>query len=203
MAGRNGYAALVEQRAAGETKRRKLDDYETPPQETRLLARYCRGMGAKVWEPAAGSGRMAREIKRFPFVKGVKTGDIKRGQDFLKCNDPFPGSVITNPPYRDGLAERFARHAMKLADGRVCMLMQNGFLWGGKRGSGLFQEFKPDLVIVIPWRVYFIDAGTGEPIPSQFFNHAWVCWPSRHLRAGNSSTTTVWAEPESPLEFES
>lgn len=193
MPGKNGYAALVKQRTEGGTKRRKLDDYETPGEVTRALLRHVKLKGP-ILEPACGSGRMTRELQ---LVARVTGHDIKHGMghDFFKRAKTWAGDIVTNPPYRDGLAERFVRHGLKLADGRVCMLMQSGFIWGGKRGSGLYRDAKPDLVIVIPERIYFFEA--GKPIESQFFSHAWMCWPARKARErGDYITATVWAEPE-------
>lgn len=194
MSAKNGYAALVKQRTEGKTKRRRLDDYETPGQVTRRLLRYVKFRGP-ILEPASGSGRMAHALR---VTTGLKvTGfDIKRGNDFLKRTAVWPGDTVTNPPYRDGLAERFVQHALKITDGRVAMLMQSGFLWGGRRGLGLFADCPPDFVIVLPERIYFL-AG-GKPIPSQFFSHAWLSWPPRKVRDARTAYTTklIWAEPE-------
>lgn len=193
MSGKNGYAALVKQRSTGKVKRRKLDDYETPNENTRQLLKHVKFSGP-IFEPACGSGRMMRELRSLTGLK-VTGSDIKHGADFLKRTKTFPGDIVTNPPYRDGLAERFARHALKIADGRVCMLMQSGFLWGGKRGSGLYTEHKPEAVLIIPERIYFLV--NGKPIESQFFSHAWICWPARKKRAwGGYDTQVIWVDPE-------
>jgi hypothetical protein len=193
MAAMNGYAALVRQRASGETKRRRLDDYETPEDKTAYLTDAVKLRGP-ILEPACGSGRMIRALRDATGLK-VTGFDIKEGKagDFFRRTKLWPGDIVTNPPYRDGLAERFARHALKLADGRVAMLMQSGFLWGDKRASGLYAECHPELVIIIPERIYFFEA--GKPIASQFFNHAWLVWPDRKARSrGSYDTRTRWAQ---------
>ena len=92
--GANGYAALSKQRASGATKRRKLDDYETPEAHSHTLFRYYTFKARKAFEPAAGSGRMARVIKT--YIPGVVTSDIKSGKNFLARTAPFPGAVTTN-----------------------------------------------------------------------------------------------------------
>jgi SAM-dependent methyltransferase len=185
MSARNGYAALVKQRASGETKRRRLDDYETPDSVTqRCLARVkFRG---PILEPACGSGRMVRVLKAAGYK--VTGSDIKEGHDFLKRAKDWDGDIVSNPPYRDGLAEMFVRHALELATGQVAMLLQSGFIWGDKRGSGLYREFKPAHVIVIPERIYFLV--NGKPIPSQFFSHAApIAWAiSRRSHIGQQTT---------------
>jgi hypothetical protein len=144
-----------------------------------------------VLEPAAGSGRMARAL-RAGGVR-VETADIRRGKDFLARTRRHAGDVVTNPPYSNGRAEAFARKALELADGRVCMLLDLGFLCSDRRSPpvGLFGEHRPFLIAVVPYRIYFYTEA-GEPIPGQANNHAWVCWPERGSRANNYSTTLAW-----------
>lgn len=191
--GANGYAALVKQRTGEEKpKRRKLDDYETPEDKTAHLTNNVKFRGP-VFEPAAGSGRMVRAL-RAAGLKVTAQGDIKSGHDFLKRTKTFPGDIITNPPYRDGLADKFVRHALKLADGRVAMLMETKFIHGDKRARDLFNVTPPELVIVIPERVYFHIAGSNDQIPAQFFNHVWLVWPNRLNRAREYQTRIVWAK---------
>lgn len=176
------------------SKRRVLDDYETPESATNALGPFLKAKGP-ILEPASGSGRMARALKGlFPGVK-IETADIKRGADFLKRTKTHKGPCVTNPPYRDGQAEAFARQALKLCDGKVAMLMQSGFVWGSRRANGFFLAgYRPERIIIIPWRIMFID-GDGKEIEGQFFSHAWVIWPSRSMRALNKTTAVDWAEP--------
>lgn len=161
------------------SKRRRLDDYETPASATLALIKNTTLFGP-ILEPAAGSGRMAK-VFRQKTRKKVTTADLKRGQDFLKRTKLWPGSIVTNPPYRDDLPEAFARKALALADGNVALLVEGKWLWGSKRAAGLFKSYKPSLVIVLSSRIYFHE-GSGPPIKSQFFSHCWVVWPQRALR---------------------
>ncbi len=200
MPGKNGYAALVKQRASGTTKRRKLDDYETPEEYagdlTRFIGGLLKGFRGPILEPACGSGRLLRALRKLTGKKVVGF-DIKKGHDFLQRTEPWDGDVVTNPPYRDGLAEKFCRHALKLASGRVAMLVQSGFVWGDKRAAGLFYEYPPEAVIVIPGRIYFIV--DGKPIDSQFFTHCWIVWPERARRRRRScdmDARIFWAGPD-------
>lgn len=193
----NGYASLVRKRAdtpAPTGKRRKLDDYETPADTTRILCEHYPALKGNVLEPACGSGRMVKALKEFYGSKiKVTATDLKSGHDFLKREKTFAGHIITNPPYRDGLADAFVFHALGLADGRVCLLMESGYLWGGRRAARLYNECKPEAVIVLPERVYFY-AG-GKPIPSQFYKHAWLVWPDRKTRMrGGYETKTFWPD---------
>ena len=170
---------MVRARAAKpKGKRRKMDDYETPENVTEALLKNVTLQGP-VLEPAAGSGRMSRVLSSWKYK--VTTADLKRGQDFMKRKFVWPGSIVTNPPYRDDLPEAFARKALSLADGHVALLVEGKWLWGSKRAAGLFSSYQPSLVIVLSSRIYF-HQGSGKPIPSQFFSHCWVVWSPRAMR---------------------
>jgi hypothetical protein len=179
------------------SKRRALDDYETPHEATAALSPFL-SLTGNLLEPCAGSGRMVKALKKtFPALK-IESSDIKRGKDFMKRTAPFKGHCFSNPPYRNGQAEAIARHAMKLASGKVGMLMQSGFVWGARRANGIYLAgLKPELIIVIPWRIMFID-GDGKEIEGQFFSHCWVVWPERDKREKNRVTRIEWAAPPAP-----
>lgn len=193
----NGYAGLVRARAEKpQGKRRKLDDYETPEEVTRALCEAVTFKGP-ILEPAAGSDRMARVLRAETGQK-VTTADIKRGQNFLERKAKWPGDIVTNPPYRDGMADAFVRKALELAEGKVAMLMELKFATGDQRCRDLFQNMPPEFEIAIPWRIYFF-AG-GKPITSQFYNHCWLVWPDRKTRDGFGQgrkayfTRKIWAQ---------
>ena len=65
---------------------------------------------------------------------------------------------------------------MKIADGRVCMLMQSGFIWGGKRGTGLYVDCRPDHIVIIPERIYFYEAGKPITRPHNVGRSGEVVW---------------------------
>lgn len=202
MAGANGYAAMVRKRAAAKGKpskgkRRRLDDYETPEGKVEPLTRFVRLRGP-ILEPACGSGRMVKALRKLLAKRlgsmeatlSIVGTDIKQGHDFLKRTAKWRGDIVTNPPYRDGLADAFVRHALKLADGRVAMLMELKFLAGAVRADWLYDLTKPEAIIIIPERIYFI-AG-GKPIKTQFFSHCWIVWPPRSKRAKNKVCEVHW-----------
>jgi hypothetical protein len=183
MAAMNGYAAMSRKRKADKakpkSKRRKMDDYETPEDNTAALCQLVKFAGP-ILEPASGSGRMSRALAEFTGKK-VTTADLKRGADFMARKAPWPGDIITNPPYRDNLPEGFARNALRLASGRVALLVEQKWLTGARRANGLFADFVPEAVIFLASRIYFFE-GSGKPIPSQFFSHCWVVWPEAKRR---------------------
>lgn len=191
MMGANRWATM----ARGKSKRRPLDDYETPEEVTRALFQFLNFSARQaILEPCSGSGRMVRALRKLRY-KRISSSDLKRGRDFLRRTTRFRGHCVTNPPYRGGLAERFARQALKLCDGKVAMLVQSDFVWGKGRASGMYLDgLRPELVVVIPWRIAFFVG--KKRTRSHFFSHCWVVWPARVFRAANASTRIEWATRE-------
>ena len=60
--------------------------------------------------------------------------------------------------------------------------------------AGILRGFKPELIILVPWRIFFIEGdGFERLISSQTYTHAWIVWPERSKRAGNEETRIEWA----------
>ena len=112
------------------------DLYPTAPSATQALIDWGLEPTGPIWEPAAGRGHMAAVLrKRYK----VMTSDIKQYPrcdrldfvaDFLSTRSTTCGTIITNPPYSHGLADKFIRHALSLTEpcnGIVCMLLKVKF----------------------------------------------------------------------------
>jgi hypothetical protein len=61
-------------------ERKERDSYETPAWVTEVIVKYINGNRC-VWEPAAGSGKMAEVLRRHGME--VSATDITTGDDFL------------------------------------------------------------------------------------------------------------------------
>lgn len=163
-----------------------LDQLETPDEVVDALiegASHDLGypFGVNVLEPACGTGRIVRRLTALGYE--VEGRDIQTGDDFLALEDRnenrWVGSIITNPPYSRGRCDAFIRQALRLADKGVAMLVRSGTLWGERRATGLWKEVGfPDLVVIVPWRIFFIDA-RGRPISGQAYDHCWAVWQPR------------------------
>jgi hypothetical protein len=164
----------MSQRESG-YERKERDFYETPEWVTELLLPHI-PKSMDVWEPAAGSGKMARALERGGHT--VEQSDITtnifhpNGDDFLSIiNRPWP-AIITNPPY--ALAQQFIEHALKMTKsaGLVAMLLRTDYdhaktrqhLFGGCR------QFAKKLVLTR--RIVWFDGPNAAPS----FNHAWYIW---------------------------
>jgi len=177
-------------------KKKTLDDFETPAEVTYILSQFIKlRKGTIVLEPCCGSLRMHFAIRKMWPQTKVFSSDIKSGFDFLKRTKTHNGVLITNPPYRFGMAQKMVDHALKITDGRVAMLLQSDFIWGQRRGKEFYLGgYRPEMVIVIPWRINFFIGDSNKIIDGQFFSHCWVIWPKRSERAGNKTTKLEWAK---------
>lgn len=118
---------------------RQADDfYETPAWVTEAILPWCKGR--KVWEPACGTGAMAKVMGAAGI--DVAASDIRErgygvgGVNFLtyKEEEAPDRMIVTNPPY--SLADEFIAKALLLAaihKQRVAMLLRNEFDCAAKR----------------------------------------------------------------------
>ncbi len=102
------------------------------------------------------------------------TDIVEDGVDFLQDDMPV-AAVVTNPPYRDGLAEAFVIQALKVCSGPVAMLLRLGFLTSKGRYERLFKDRPPSRLIIISPRILFFRRN-GERISGQAYDHGWFVW---------------------------
>ncbi len=156
-----------------EGTRDPVDRYETPDSVVQALLRRVH-LPHNIREPACGTGRIARVLTS----KGYKvhaTDIVEDGVDFLEDNEPAD-AVVTNPPYRNGLAEAFVYHALDVTrGGPVAMLLRLGFLTSQGRYRRLFTVRPPSALIFIAPRIIFFKAD-GSRISGQAHDHAWMVW---------------------------
>ncbi len=182
----------------GGSGRPALDSYQTPTAVTRGLVHRMAELGwplrGPVLEPAAGRGLMATELRRCGLT--VRATDITRGHDFLKRRTPWDGDLITNPPYRDRLDERFLWHALNLVSGVTCLLMQTNRLHGKRRFKELWKVRPPHLVLVVPWRIIFLEGDGVTPIKGQVYDHSWFIWDNRAPSSDRGVPVVDWLNLE-------
>ena len=106
-----------------------LDFHPTPEHVTEALIARERFRGL-ILEPASGDGAIIQVLRKAGHM--VTGTDIVEGTDFLKTRKAV-ANVVTNPPYADGMAEKFCRHALAIAKSKVAMLLPMWFLEGVQR----------------------------------------------------------------------
>lgn len=160
--------------------------YPTPPEATRALL-AAESFDGSIWEPACGQGHISKVLVAAGHDV-VSTDLIAYGygepnRDFLCETRPLAKHIVTNPPYGRGLADAFAKHALRLTaetSGNVAMLMNMSGLCHPLRHA--FYVNQPPAVI------YALDECTcwpyGDParattgIGKQ--RYCWIVWKSGH-----------------------
>ena len=169
-------------------ERKERDLYETPEWVTEALSAHLPDDALmRVWEPAAGAGKMVDVFEKWGagwFASDIEPLNVSVAQgDFFRWASPphRSRSIITNPPY--DLATEFCEHALRLMEpvnGLVAMLLRTDFDHAKSRAH-LFRDcpaFSKKLVLMkrICW---FVEAD-GKPKASPSFNHAWYIWDWKH-----------------------
>ena len=162
----------MSQRESG-YERKERDLYETPAWVTEALGPHLRSI-MRVWEPAAGGGKMVRALEGLGLK--VDASDISTGQDFLFEPRRDADAIITNPPYVE--AQSFIERALAhmRSDGLVAMLLRTDYDHANTRqhlfsGCAAFAK-----KVVLTKRIVWFDGPKAAPS----FNHAWYIWDWRH-----------------------
>lgn len=187
-----------------------------------------RAAGLAIWDPSCGYGNtvdalMVRGFRcylsdvvenvawdRFNDPDHPEDGEVSFfSADFLETTAaPAPCSIVCNPPYsyRKGIAEAFVRHALKLATGRVCMLVAGKWLAPGvdkkrwSKRSRLFRiDHPPQLVLHFSTRPSMPPGDEIEAMGKRAFkggviDYCWIVWDVRRPTLPGE-TRTIWLPP--------
>jgi hypothetical protein len=139
------------------------DDVQTPPEALLPLLPYLPPR-RRIWECAAGSGSLARELERHGHH--VTSTDLLTGEDFLTYVPSWPfDTIVTNPPY--GLKTAFLARAYTFGQPFAFLLPLTAL--EGKARQSLYRAHGLE-VILFPERVTFIMPNKqGSP----WFQVAW------------------------------
>lgn len=163
-------------------ERKERDLYETPEWVTVALMRHLPPRASnsperkwRVWEPAAGTGKMVRALERTGCCE-VQASDLDTGQDFLFEPRRDVDAIITNPPYV--MAQWFIERSLMLMEpgGVVAMLLRTDYDHAMGRAH-LFAGCKAFAKkLVLRKRIVWFEDSKGAPS----FNHAWFIWDWQH-----------------------
>lgn len=177
-----------------------------------------RKAGLKIWDPSAGAGAIGATFAEqgFPIVLSdvvrnldASLFDPEAGPlpnvvsaDFLETKKaPAPCSIVCNPPYSyiKGIAEAFARHALKLATGRVCMLLPIKWLSSQARFGLFMEEHPPRAVLVLTQRPSMPPGDRIQLMGKRAFrngmiDYCWIVWDCE-IETLPGETRMVWLPP--------
>lgn len=217
-------------------KRHPLDWYVDEIWCARQLAQALGGFSREreqdldVWDPCCGMGNTlvaawehglrcwgSDVVDNFDWSSFESEGE-DRYQPFATAGDfialskaPAPCTIVCNPPYSyiKGIAEAFARHALDLASGRVCMLLPNKWLSSQARYGLFMHDHPPQAVLHLTQRPSMPPGDRIALMGKRAFNggmvdYCWIVWDvQRPTRPGE--TRTIWlpplhAGPATPIE---
>lgn len=168
------------------------DPFFTPPWATRALCEVVLPKlvinpnhvpHASVWEPACGEGHISEVLSEyFGSVLATDIHDYGRGDawpgkaDFLDMAAPVRADwIITNPPFRGNMAERFVLRALDLAQVGVAMFVALQFLESVGRYERIFKDRPPTLISFFSERVPCLK-GRWNPDASSDAAYIWLVW---------------------------
>lgn len=165
-----------------DAERETNDYYATEPAATKSLLKL-ETLNRKIKEPACGGGHMSEVL--IAAGHEVESSDLidrgygDTGIDFLSYDNilPWPGDIVTNPPYK--YAEEFVVKALSLVQpgAKVCFFLKLLFLEGLKRKS-LFQKYPPVRIWVSSRRLLCAKNGEFDKKEndSRAVAYAWFIW---------------------------
>jgi hypothetical protein len=184
-----------------------------------------RAEGLAIWDPCCGMGNtmqaafhrglpvigtdLVDNLAKETFALGYGAPFYFETRDFLDVTAaPVDCSIVCNPPYSyiDGIAEAFARHALKLSSRRVCMLLPGKWLAPGKdkkswsKRSQLFRhDHPPQAVLHFSERPSMppgdrIAAMGKRAFGGGMVDYCWIVWDVKRPTAPGQ-TRTIWLPP--------
>jgi hypothetical protein len=191
----NGYSTFKTIGASNHTEKERefYDYYATEPKAMELLCDLFQ-FSPYVWECACGEGHLSKVLEKRGYL--VKSTDLidrgygKSGVDFLKCETPFPGDIITNPPYK--YAQQFVEKALSLVNNghHVAMFLKLTFMEGKKR-KNLFTQSPPKVIYVSSSRLLCAKNGEFQKMMDgggSAVAYGWYIWEKGYA----GKTTLCW-----------
>lgn len=164
-------------------KRKVNDFYPTAPIATLSLLKEYK-VPNSLWEPAAGKGHISKELIRnghtvfssdlHAYEDSLVT--IETGVDFLTAPRKEVDGIITNPPFKNNLPQKFIEHGLEEYS-FVAMFSRLTFLESARRYE-LFTTHPPTEVLVFSQRIQ-CDEIYFEPKEKQIGGmvaYSWIIW---------------------------
>lgn len=205
--------------------RHPLDWYVDDCSVGQQLAKYFGGFeddraaGLAIWDPSCGFGNTVQSLfGAFPIYLSDVVNNVDFSHfdweregcarpeffhaDFVEAREaPARCTIICNPPYsyKKGILEAFVRNALKLASGRVCMVVPNKWLASQVRYSLFAKDAPPAFILHLTQRPSMppgdmIAAMGSKAFRGGMIDYCWVVWDVRAPTAPGE-TRTIWLPP--------
>lgn len=186
-------------------KRAKNDFYPTHPVATYALSKMV-SLPILIWEPAAGKGHMALELRRLGHsvvctdlysYSDPLVPDVKTGIDFLVTERCDYDGIVTNPPYGGGLAKAFSEKSLSLSS-FVALLCRLQFIESRTRLS-MFLAHPPTWIFPFSDRIGCIEEDWDERsgVLGGIVPYAWFVWDYRNGRS--EGTRMRWIDTKAMI----
>jgi hypothetical protein len=178
-----------------------MDLYQTPAWVVGALAEHINLKGLRVWEPAAGEGKMVEALQSYGAI--VLATDVKNhGLDVRRAGQVFRGEfdftipghcpwinsfelLITNPPYgaRGETALRFIDLGLERIGPRAAMALLLPVDFDSAKTRAKFFADCPRFLakIVLTKRIRWFEPEAGKKNCAPSANHAWFVYGSTTL----------------------
>ena len=137
--------------------RKQHDNYPTPLSIVRELARRCMVPGEPVWDPCAGDGRFADELRKVGCP--VVSSEISMGKNFCDYRRTLAPTLVTNPPFK--YIRLFIDHAFSVGATKMVLVCPER-LWACRKGREQFERHRPSRFANMDWREDYLQKG-GSP----------------------------------------
>ena len=172
---------------SAETYERQAEDWYVEPEWCAELLLAAVEFTGPIYDPAMGGGNILNVCDRHKYMcfgsDVIDRGSSKfRGvRDF--CNLDWPNidkmvaNIVTNPPYK--LAQQFIERAFAIADEKVAVLVQLGFLASQKRKRELFDVRPPTRTLILSRRPSMPPGSQYDPEKEArggTVDYCWLVW---------------------------
>ncbi len=195
-----------------------VDDYWVGNQLRTHLGGFAEesAEGLAIWDPCCGYGNTAHSFhEQFALYLSDVVNHVDWSlfladhprpiyfdADFLECvAAPAPCTIVCNPPYsyKKGILEAFVRQALRLATGRVCMVVPNKWLSSQTRYRLFTHDHPPAMVLHLTQRPSMPPGDRIHLMGNRAFrggmiDYCWIVWDVRRPTAPGE-TRTVWLPP--------
>ena len=158
------------------TERQVDDYYATNPVAIDLLLKQEQ-FNSHIWECACGGGHLSKRLKEKGYdvhsTDLVDRGYGITGVNFLECNEPFDGDIITNPPYK--FLNKFILKGLELTNRKLAILGRIQTLETKGRFNDIFKDSPPARVYVFVKRLQVARNGDFS-VKGSAVCYAWFVW---------------------------